>query len=1221
MKNSYNMKKHRFLLLALIVLIMGGASPAWGQTASTESFEDWGTTEVADGWLLINGATYGNSYSFDYVVGSDDFTPSSGNNCLGNSGHSAAQGTTSSPMIVTPAMTGTLTFKFRKYNSSSSTKGYINVFEYDEVSGTATGSSIWTCRPNGVNEATSKYQTASISVGDSPKRYAIYLAKVSVDEFTYTPYVDASSIAKPTDFANTATTYNSATFSWTAGGEETAWQLVYGAPGFDKDAATPVEVTTNPFTLTGLSESTAYEAYIRAKKGDDVSSWTSKVSFTTPAQYPAPTAFALTGFTATSASFAWTAGGTETAWEMAYDTDENFDPSSAGTKVTVNANPFTIEGLTAETTYYAYLRANYGTGYSAWTDKVTFKPSNEMDFTVNDGTTTNFYVPVYGNWADNVNYNKSQFIIESTSIPSLVNRQITKLTFYTNQSSAVTWAGNVFDIYMKATDASSVSTTFDRTGTKVYTGSLSVAANGLMEVTLDDGFDYDGQNLLIGFDMTTKGEYKSVSFYGLTGNSGSSMYTNNGSGVMQTFCPKVTFTSVPQSATPVAKMVVTADDPIAFGKVTPETAAADKQKSFTIANTGKADLTNLSIVSDNPAFVIGSYATTIAQGADAITVTVTMDTEGMTAGVKNVTITISADDQTDATVNVSATYANAPATMDVTLAGTAVADEAIDFGSVNKEVSKTFVVTNNGDLTLNATLESNNTTDFSVAPASLVVAGGATAEFTVTFKKTEEYDVEKTANITLSAGELSKVVAVKGTRIEMWSEDFEGGVIPEGWDNNGFVVKQNSIGSYPVYNLESFYAVGNGGSSNKTLVTPLLKANAGDKLTFDGFFYYGDETLVVDYSTDRTTWNNLYTYDKSSYSNGSTQNIEIESAISGEFYLRFTVNYFNGIDNLNGFKLAKAKEHEAEITSVSIPAAGNQYVEYTATATVKELAGKDEELTAKFFIGGTQYGGNVVKTVSANGTETFTVTFTPDAAVSGDAYFTVSNDDVSLESDKTAVTIAEALVLDETVAATLTDGNAPIVVVKYTAKTGWNTITMPFNLSNDDLTAIFGTGWKAYELKGFDGTSSLEFKESTQFYAGYAYIVNSVEPANNTLYKQNVTIVANPKNDSYNGATFYGTYAPMAAGTMTGKYGVTTEGRIAKGSASATMKGFRGYLELPDNVSNVRITLPGGEVLTGINTMDNGQLSMDNEAYDLQGRRVQNAKKGFFIINGKKVVK
>ena len=41
---------------------------------------------------------------------------------------------------------------------------------------------------------------------------------------------------------------------------------------------------------------------------------------------------------------------------------------------------------------------------------------------------------------------------------------------------------------------------------------------------------------------------------------------------------------------------------------------------------------------------------------------------------------------------------------------------------------------------------------------------------------------------------------------------------------------------------------------------------------------------------------------------------------------------------------------------------------------------------------------------------------------------------------------------------------------------------------------------------------------------------------------------------------------------------------------------------------------------TGVNAIDNGQLTMGNAVYDLQGRRVSRPTKGLYIMNGKKVV-
>ena len=42
--------------------------------------------------------------------------------------------------------------------------------------------------------------------------------------------------------------------------------------------------------------------------------------------------------------------------------------------------------------------------------------------------------------------------------------------------------------------------------------------------------------------------------------------------------------------------------------------------------------------------------------------------------------------------------------------------------------------------------------------------------------------------------------------------------------------------------------------------------------------------------------------------------------------------------------------------------------------------------------------------------------------------------------------------------------------------------------------------------------------------------------------------------------------------------------------------------------------------VTGIEEVKNGQWTMDNAVYDLSGRRVQEPKRGLYILNGKKFI-
>jgi len=368
-KDFLNLRRSRWLLLTLFALLVG-ASPAGavidnGNGTVTEGFDD-ASKVYSSGWILTlpSGWDYSGDPATWSVENSKDGIYKTKPSLY------AFSTSNSSNYLITPELDGEFSFWMRSYNTSygSSVAAYECTYEGGVLSlGEKIGEvTIAKAKP----VAAISKQTINYS-GNG--RIALLINYAYFDDFTYTPYVDNGAIAKPTNFACTTTTYNSATLGWTAGGEETAWQMVYSTDaGFDKDAATPIDITTNPYTLTGLSESTTYYAYLRAKSGEDVSSWTSKISFTTPVQYPAPTALASSGETTSAATLSWTAGSSETSWEISYSVNSDFSES---TDVNVSTTPSKeLTGLTANTTYYVKVRANYGEErFSAWTDAISFK--------------------------------------------------------------------------------------------------------------------------------------------------------------------------------------------------------------------------------------------------------------------------------------------------------------------------------------------------------------------------------------------------------------------------------------------------------------------------------------------------------------------------------------------------------------------------------------------------------------------------------------------------------------------------------------------------------------------------------------------------------------------------------------------------------------------------------------------------------------------------------
>lgn len=635
---------------------------------------------------------------------------------------------------------------------------------------------------------------------------------------------------------------------------------------------------------------------------------------------------------------------------------------------------------------------------------------------------------------------------------------------------------------------------------------------------------------------------------------------------------------------------------------------AGSTKTITLKNDGTADL-DVTIAATDDYTVDPATATIEAGGTAVVTIgTPAHDGEGV------LTITpAEGSGLSPYTINLTSYYKEPKPVM-------AIDKTSVAFGKVNEVKSETITVSNTGDAELVVAIANDNTTNFTVVPAeSLTVAPGETGEFTITYNYVEGTWGTFKANVTVTpnyGGTYDvKTITVSATSKDpnVWSEDFEEGTLPTTWNNEGgWTVSEptasGSNGSY-MATISSY-------NNPKSLTTPRLEAKAGETLTFYVGMQYDDEPLTIEYTNDeaKAAWTPVV---EPVIASGE---ITFTAPADGFYYIRFTGTYAM-LDDFNGFKLAM-KDHEIEISGSNIPAEGTQFAEYTATATVKELVGVEEGATAKLYVNGEEVAA-ATETVAANGTATFTLTYVPEEAIENAvAKIIVTYAGGELATEEVTINIAAAPVLDETVASEITTGTVDALVLKYTPKVGWNTICLPFALTSDILTQIFGEGWKAYEFSAYtDG--ALSFRPATSFYAGYPYIVYSEAPVanENGFVVNNVNVSAATANaDTYGGATFQGTYDPIAAPGMEGKYGVVTStGKIQKGSAKASLKGLRAYFELPAGTPVKELGISYEDDATGISqvvaTPENGAI------YDLNGNKVKNLVKGqVYIMNGQKVL-
>ncbi|MDD6185829.1 MAG: fibronectin type III domain-containing protein [Bacteroidales bacterium] len=92
----------------------------------------------------------------------------------------------------------------------------------------------------------------------------------------------------PTNVTITNITTNSANVAWTAGGEETTWQIQCGPAGFVPGLVPALTLDSNHYALTELAENTSYDIYVKAVCDENTQSvWVGPYTFTTN-ETPAP---------------------------------------------------------------------------------------------------------------------------------------------------------------------------------------------------------------------------------------------------------------------------------------------------------------------------------------------------------------------------------------------------------------------------------------------------------------------------------------------------------------------------------------------------------------------------------------------------------------------------------------------------------------------------------------------------------------------------------------------------------------------------------------------------------------------------------------------------------------------------------------------------------------------------------------------------------------------
>ena len=166
----------------------------------------------------------------------------------------------------------------------------------------------------------------------------------------------ASSCARPTNLVAGTPDAHSVQLSWTAGGEETAWQICLNG-----DESHPIPAETNPYPLGSLTEETTYSVKVRAICGEDeYSGWSNEVNFTTAEACPTPT---ITGVTPGSRTAVVSTNSSASSFNLRYreyaeltpvTTTYDFEDGVQGWTILQGANSTSPNNWHHNTTHVSY---------------------------------------------------------------------------------------------------------------------------------------------------------------------------------------------------------------------------------------------------------------------------------------------------------------------------------------------------------------------------------------------------------------------------------------------------------------------------------------------------------------------------------------------------------------------------------------------------------------------------------------------------------------------------------------------------------------------------------------------------------------------------------------------------------------------------------------------------------------------------------------------------
>lgn len=188
----------------------------------------------------------------------------------------------------------------------------------------------------------------------------------------------------------------------------------------------------------------------------------------------------------------------------------------------------------------------------------------------------------------------------------------------------------------------------------------------------------------------------------------------------------------------------------------------------------------------------------------------------------------------------------------------------------------------------------------------------------------------------------------------------------------------------------------------------------------------------------------------------------------------------------------------------------------------------------------------------------------------------------------------------------------------------WNTLCLPFSMSNDAVQTVFGEGTVLKQMKEWNAAENvIYFETADAIVAGQPYIIKPVEAKENLLLQDQT--VLNAVNNATSGDISFcgimGSTKLSESDVFLGTDGELYLPNVAEENGDV-LRGFRAYFKGINSIANTKVNIEG--MATGIENINAAAAMGNGKVFTLTGQYVANSTKGLmkgiYVVNGKKIV-